>query len=336
MPDLLATVREAVRAHGLLGPGDAAVVAVSGGGDSMVLLDLLVRLARHTGWRLTVAHFNHQLRGRASDADEQFVSEAARRRGLACLTGRGDVRAHGQTRGISLEMAARELRHAFLARSAREAGATRIFLAHHADDQVETFLLRLTRGAGAGARAGMKWVAPSPADRSVLLLRPHLTTTRVELLAYARKRGIAFRRDATNASLEPRRNRIRRRLLPWLERQVHPAIIPTIRRIMTVVGDEAEVVDALARAWLARPARKHFASLAAAVQRQVLVIELRRLGIEPTFDWIERLRLDPGRPVAVAPRRYVLREEPGWLRLRESAGDDATVPNRAAEVTEVI
>ena len=73
MPDLLATVSEAVRAHRLLGPGDAAVVAVSGGGDSMVLLDLLVRLARDTGWRLTVAHFNHYLRGRASDADERFV-----------------------------------------------------------------------------------------------------------------------------------------------------------------------------------------------------------------------------------------------------------------------
>ena len=314
----------------MLAPGEAAVVAVSGGCDSMVLLDLLARLATRTGWRLTVAHFNHRLRGRASNADVRFVREAARRRRLPCVTGQGAVRAHARDRGVSLEMAARELRHDFLARCARAAGATGILLAHHADDQVETFLLRLTRGAGAGALAGMKWVAPSPADPDARLLRPLLDTTRAELRDYARRRQIAFRLDATNSSLEPRRNLIRRRLLPWLKQRVQPAIVSTIRRIMTVVGDDAEVVDALARAWLAGRRRPRFEALAAAVQRQAVVIELRRLGIEPTFERVERLRLDPGRPVAVGRPGRVVRDEAGTLRYlgrNEAAGARPVPPD---------
>lgn len=317
----------------MLAAGEAAVVAVSGGCDSMVLLDLLAGLARRTGWRLTIAHFNHRLRGRASDADERFVREAARRRGLPCVTGQGAVRAHARGQGVSLEMAARELRHAFLARCARAAGANKILLAHHADDQIETFFLRLARGAGARALAGMRWVAPSPADPDVCLLRPLLDTTRVELLDYARRRRIAFRRDTTNASLEPRRNVIRRRLLPWLGRHLQPAIGLTIRRIMTVVGDDAEVVDALARRWLEGRRRPAFAALAVAVQRQTVVLELRRLGIEPTFERVERLRLDPGRPVAVGRLARVFREPDGSLRCLGRGGNEGRPPQPESPIS---
>jgi len=314
VPDLLATIREAIRAHGMLTPGGAALVAVSGGCDSMVLLEVLSRLASGSGWRLTVAHFNHQLRGRAADADERFVRQAAQRLHLRCLVGHEQVRLAARHRGVSVEMAARELRHAFLARCARKLGVTRIFLAHQADDQVETFLLRLQRGTGAGALAGMKWIAPSPADPELALLRPLLGVTRTALRSYARDRGVGFREDATNASLDSVRNRVRRVWLPWLERHVQAGIAATIRRTMEVLGDQATVIAALARKWLASSRRRCFTALEPAVQREVLVIELRRLGVEPTFHRVEHLRLHPDQRVAVGTGRYVQCGPDGVLR----------------------
>lgn len=297
----------------MLEPGDAALVAVSGGCDSMVLLEVLSRLAAGAGWRLTVAHFNHQLRGRAADADERFVRQAAQRLDFRCLVEHGQVRLAARRRGVSVEMAARELRHAFLARCARKLGVDRIFLAHHADDQVETFLLRLRRGTGAGALAGMKWVAPSPADPELALLRPLLGVTRTELQSYAHDRGVEFREDATNASLDSVRNRVRRVWLPWLERHVQPGIAATIRRTMEVVGDQATVIEALARKWLASSRRRCFSRLEPAVQREVLAVELRRLGVEPTFHRVEHLRLHPDQRITVGAGRYVRRGLDGAL-----------------------
>lgn len=120
----------------------------------MVLLHVLHRLARAQQWRLTVAHLNHQLRGRSSDADERLVREAAKRLGLACVVERANVKEYARRHRRSIEMAAREVRHDFLARAARERGIRTIALAHHADDQVELFFLRLLR-----ERAPKGWLA---------------------------------------------------------------------------------------------------------------------------------------------------------------------------------
>jgi len=214
---VLATLRE----HDLLRPGEPVLVAVSGGCDSMVLLDVLHRLAATERWRLSVAHFNHRLRGRASRADQTLVERTARRLGLTCRVGEGDVRAHARTRGLSIEMAARELRHAFLAAAARDLGAEKIALAHHADDQVETLLQRLVRGSGSEGLAGMKWRAPSPADPTRQLIRPLLGEPRAALAAYAATAGVVFREDASNRRLEAVRNVLRRRVVPLLRQSEH-------------------------------------------------------------------------------------------------------------------
>src|SRR5258706_520992 len=161
------------------------LVAVSGGLDSVVLLHLLHTLAAKHEWKLTVAHFNHQLRGRDSNADERFASATAARLKLPCVAGRADVRAHAKERGLSIEMAARELRHDFLARTAKQLRLSTIALAHHADDQVELFFLRLLRGTGNEGLAGMKWRAPSPADSTLELIRPLLDVSHAELEQYA-------------------------------------------------------------------------------------------------------------------------------------------------------
>lgn len=292
MHALVAQVEAAVRQRGLLAEGAGVLVAVSGGVDSMVLLHALHALAAGQGGRLVVAHFNHRLRGAASDADARFVRRSAARLGLECVVEAGDVRGLARARGWSIEMAARELRHEFLARTARRMNLGVVALAHHADDQVELFFLRLLRGAGGGL-AGMKWRSPSPADKSVMLVRPLLDQPKAALLAFARAEKIRFREDGSNVSVDILRNRVRRELLPLLRRRYAPGSERAVLRAMEIVGDEAAFVQAVARGWLRQRRRGPFAELPVAVQRQCVCLELARLGVAAEFELVERLRLRP-------------------------------------------
>src|SRR5262245_40188660 len=162
----------------------------------MVLLELLRRYGEEHSCRIVVAHFNHCLRGRSSDADEALVRRTARRLGTTCKVGRADVRSWARRYGISIEMAARQKRHQFLARTARILGIRKVALAHHADDQVELFFLRLLRGAGPEALAGMRQKSPSPADPTVQLIRPLLEVPKMELERFASEERVRFRNDA--------------------------------------------------------------------------------------------------------------------------------------------
>ena len=245
-------VEHSIRERTLFRGGGKILVAVSGGLDSMVLLHVLARLAKAHQWKLVVAHFNHQLRGRSSAADERLVKRTATRLRLKFHAGRGDVKSLSQTNGVSIEMAARELRHAFLAKTARQARCRVIATAHHADDQVELFFLRLLRGAGGEGLAGMKWKADSPADRRLRLVRPLLNVDKAALAEYAKCVGIAFREDASNRSADILRNRVRLELLPLLRRRFNPAVDKSISRLMEIVSAEAEVVTALSEKWLAK------------------------------------------------------------------------------------
>ncbi|MGD0538945.1 MAG: tRNA lysidine(34) synthetase TilS [Verrucomicrobiota bacterium] len=310
MADLLAQTARCITRHALIQRGETVVVAVSGGLDSMVLLHLLHRLAGTENWQLVVAHLNHGLRGRASDADERLVRETAGRLKLPSVIDRADVRRETLARKLSLEMAARQLRHEFLARTARARGARVVALAHHADDQVETFLLRLLRGAGGEGLAGMKPVAPSPADADLRLVRPLLEFSRATLAAYARRHRLRFREDASNACRDIPRNRVRHELIPRL-RRFQPALDTTILRAMELVGAEAEFATAAAQRWLRHRQRSPFAALAVAVQRRVIQAQLRQLAGEPDFALIEALRATAERRIAVRPGLHVVRDTEG-------------------------
>ena len=226
--------------------GAGVVVAVSGGMDSMVLLDILAG-DRQLRPRLHVAHFDHQLRPESGD-DAAFVAREAARRDLPVTTAAGDVRSRAAGARISLEMAARELRFGFLHRVMSEAGCEFIALGHHADDQAETVIMRLLRGSA----SGLGGMAPIRGDR---YLRPLLNYPRRILARYAAHRGIAYRNDSSNRDPKFLRNRVRCELIPRL-RSFNPQIVRTLARSSELLRAEDE--------WMAREAS---AAAAAAVTR---------------------------------------------------------------------
>ena len=306
-------VEQAVRKRHLLKDGESLLVAVSGGLDSMALLHLLSELSGRHGWKLTVAHLNHLLRGRSSNADEHLVVRTARKLRLRAVVERADIRDVARQQNLSLEMAARQVRHEFLARTAARLGIKSVLLGHHADDQLELFFLRLFRGAGSEGLAGMKWVAPSPARSHIaaskrskpfarpLLVRPLLGIARKELAEWVRENKIPFREDATNAALDIQRNRIRHELLPLLRRRYQPALDRTVSRLMEIAAADSEFVSATASAWLKAKRRSSFSSLPVAVQRRCLQLQLLDLNVAPDFELVENLRTVPGRRIMVSP-----------------------------------
>jgi tRNA(Ile)-lysidine synthase len=304
----------AIASRKLFLDGQKILVAVSGGLDSMLLLHALHELSAQRKWKLVAAHFNHQLRGAAAKRDERLVLERASQLGLKAVAGTADVAAKARAAGVSLEMAGRKARHDFLAKTARRHRIPSIALAHHADDQVELFFLRLLRGTGGRGLAGMRWRNPSPSDPSIELVRPLLDQSKGALLEAGQAAGLRFSEDATNASLDFERNRVRHELLPLLREHYQPRLEERVLSLMDLTGAESEVVRDLAERWLAAKRRTAFSRLPAGTQRSVLYLQLTQIGLAPDFNLIERLRLQSGTPVAAGTGRWVALDSGGCLR----------------------
>jgi tRNA(Ile)-lysidine synthase len=240
-------VSKVERALRRLGAAGGLVVAVSGGPDSVALLRAL-RDVREIG-PLTVAHLNHQLRGQESDADEVFVRALCERWSLDCRAERLDVRAAAAAEGGNLEGVARRLRYEWLARVAREAGTGWVATGHTADDQAETVLHRLLRGAGL---RGLRGIAPRrELVPGVALVRPLLSATRAEVMAYLDEIGQAYRQDASNLDPAFTRNRFRHHLLPLLAAEYNPEIVAVLTRLAEQAEEAYAAEEGQARALLA-------------------------------------------------------------------------------------
>ena len=300
--DLPEKIASNIREHGLLSRGEHALVAVSAGPDSVALATALASMAAANDWSLRLAHFNHQLRGAESGEDARFVEQFGERLGLPVLLGQGGVASHASENRLSIEMAARQLRHRFFAGQAAATGSTKILLAHHADDQVELFWLRLLRGSA--SLAVMRWSNPSPHNHSITLARPLLNVPKAEILRYLERNSIPFREDSTNALPDFERNKLRLELLPAIEK-VRPDFRQSTLRVAEVLAPEKDYITSMAREWL-RLAREPFERLHLALQRESLRLQLIELNIDPTFDLIEVLRASPRAPISVGRNRAVV------------------------------
>ncbi|HJV65744.1 MAG TPA: tRNA lysidine(34) synthetase TilS [Geomonas sp.] len=221
------------------------LVAVSGGADSVALLDILVQLKDHEQLSLVVAHLNHGLRGCDSDGDEEFVSRLAAAYGLPCVTKREDVAALAKNSRLSLEDAGRRARYAFFEQTARSHQASSIALAHHLDDQAETVLIRLLRGAGGDGLSAMSTIS---GER---LKRPLLQVSRAELEQYLKLRGLSWRTDSTNDDTSILRNSIRHQLIPQL-RRYNPRISERLAATAGMLAADQELLDELTGSAYAR------------------------------------------------------------------------------------
>ncbi len=288
------------------------LIGVSGGRDSVALLHWLISVGYN---KLIVCHLNHQLRGRSNDADARFVETLAGKYRLDLKFGAANIRTLAKKRKTSIETAAREARYSFFAKTAKRHRCHTIFLAHHADDLVETFLLNLIRGAGLTGLAAMRDVSSRHIDGIELtILRPLLSVWRSDIDRYVRECGLRFREDITNKSLAPTRNRIRHRVIPYLEKILGRNIRQNIWRTAMIMGEEekwlnSEVPDSTNGHFSVQTLR----ALPVALQRRAILKWLRAQNISDVrFDVIECVRslADPDAPLAkvnLPKDRYVRR-----------------------------
>jgi tRNA(Ile)-lysidine synthetase-like protein len=242
-----------VRTRDILRPGEKVLVGVSGGADSTALTLLLSALRMSEGFlglRLHLVHFNHQLRTEAeAEADIDFVRTLAERVKVPISCGNGDVRSFARRKHLSIEDAARRLRYRFLAEEADACGATAVAVGHTANDQAETVLTHIVRGAGLRGLRGMAPRSPWPFGPGPDLVRPLLNMARAETEFYCRAMGIEPREDPTNLSLAHARNRIRHVILPAM-REINPRVDDALVRLARSVETDVDYLEReVARVW---------------------------------------------------------------------------------------
>jgi tRNA(Ile)-lysidine synthase len=300
---------------------------VSGGRDSVALLHWLISFGYE---RLVVCHLNHRLRGRSSDADARFVKRLVERhnqelvgqalrlpgarrgnrsarpttaRRIEFELGSANVRGLAKGKNVSIETAAREARYAFFAQTARRRNCRTIFVAHHADDLVETFLINLFRGAGSAGLAAIREISTRRIDGvDLTIVRPFLGIWRKEINDYVGQYRLRFREDATNKNLTPLRNRIRHRIIPYLERMLGRNIRQNIWRTAMIAADEEKWIESKLRdSTHTDLSVAKLRALPVALQRRALLKWLRVQNVSDIgFDAIERVRSLADRDTRIA------------------------------------
>ncbi len=243
---VLKKVQRTIEKYGMLDKGDRALVAVSGGPDSVTLLDVLFSLRDKYDLSLSVAHLNHMLRGKEAEKDACFVKELSEKLGLPFFSGKRDVRSFMKKTHLSPEEAARKLRYDFLEDVARREGMDKVALGQTADDQAETVLLAFLRGSGL---AGLSGIPPVRVlgESSIKVIRPLIGTFRIEIEKYLEGKGITSRLDASN--LEPiyLRNKIRLELLPLIAHEYNPKIKSALVKLAGILQEDNRYIGERAK-----------------------------------------------------------------------------------------
>ena len=314
---LLDTLAKTLEHHVRVRQGAQWVVAVSGGPDSLALLHALLQLQPRLNLRLHVATFDHQLRGDDGASDVAFVRDISAGWGVPVTTGRADVRALAADQRLSIEAAARMARYRFLARVARDTSATHIATAHNADDQAETVLMHVLRGAGLVGLSGMRVLSPLPEAPALTLVRPLLDVTRVEIEAYCLQHQLAPRFDVTNDVPVYLRNRLRLEVMPLL-REINPQVGRQLRQLADISATDADYIEeaftreiavqaTVSGDWVKVPLAQ-FRQAHPALQRRFVV-------------WAAR-QLSPSTEVS-----YIQQVEAAELALTGSVGQRVTLPD---------
>ena len=300
VPPLATAVLAYIRKHGLLKAGDRVGVAVSGGADSVALLRLLLELRAEIGIMLSVVHFHHQLRGADADADAQFVADLARHHKLELHCERGDTTAYAAQEHLSTETAARELRYQYFRRLLAESGLNRVATAHTLDDQAESVLLRMIRGAGSRGLAGIYPRLAVAGLESATIVRPLLATKGRDLEGYLQSLHQPWCEDTSNRDLRHARNRVRHGILPRLERFLNPAVREALAETAEIARAEEEYWQGEVERLLSQVWAQHgdaggmlkstaFVAFPLAVQRRVVRAACESLGLRLEFHHVEEI-----------------------------------------------
>lgn len=239
--DLYSQWASQMRRSDFFRPGERVGVAVSGGADSILLLDFMTRFARQAALTLAAVHFNHKLRGAESDADERFVRERAEALAIEFLRAEASTSQQKSEKPRNVEAAARELRYRFFFSLLNRGRLDKVVTAHTANDQAETVLLRLLRGTGT---RGMGGVYPILEGK---IVRPFLSLRREEIEREIRERKLEFRIDSSNRNVHFQRNRVRLNLLPLLENDFNPEVVGLLSELAERARDDEEVLEQVAR-----------------------------------------------------------------------------------------
>ncbi len=318
MNGLLNRVRHYCERHQLLNHGKMLVLAVSGGVDSLAMLHILHTLAPEFEMRLHVATLDHGLRGAESAADTAFVREQAAALDLPVTAGFADVAAYAQQHKLGIEAAARRVRYRFLADVAEQVGAPAVATAHQQEDQAETLLLHLIRGAGLTGLRGMQPRTALP--DGIALVRPLLDTSRADLEAFLNEHGLTAREDASNADTRYTRNRVRHDVLPLL-RAINPAVVANLAHTAQTLTVDYGALHAMVAG---SDRREAFAVLPLSVQRLAILgnhvnrDDLTRFDVDRAVEFIlngktgESIKLSNGLQISLSFNHILFDEEPDW------------------------
>lgn len=280
---MLCSAYETISKYDLISDGDRIVVGVSGGADSMALLDLLYDISRQKNIYLCVVHVNHCLRGEDADNDQQYVEDFCREKGILCRSFRFDVADIASKEHLTSEEAGRKVRYSAFEAVAEELSANKVATAHHMNDNCETLLFNILRGSGLTGLCGIRPMRGK-------YIRPLIKTSRDEIEAYLTEKNIHWCTDKTNSELLYTRNKIRLELLPYIKKRFNPSVEHALQRLCELCSDDNDFIDAEAKRILSECIvvsddksivldRAHFKSQHISVKRRIIRCVLERLSV---------------------------------------------------------